>query len=76
MVVEQPGPIATRPLRWAELPDPEPGPREVRVAVVACGVCRTNLHLAEGDLTPRSSSPRWVPWSRRRCAHWTAAACS
>ena len=32
---------------------PEPGPGEVRVRVRACGVCRTDLHLAEGDLLPR-----------------------
>jgi propanol-preferring alcohol dehydrogenase len=33
---------------------PEPGPGEVRVAVTTCGVCRTDLHLAEGDLPPRA----------------------
>jgi propanol-preferring alcohol dehydrogenase len=36
-----------------QLPDPEPGAGEVRVRVTACGVCRTDLHLAEGDLVPR-----------------------
>jgi alcohol dehydrogenase, propanol-preferring len=55
-VVEQPGPIATRPLRRLDLPEPEPGPGEVRVRVLACGVCRTDLHLAEGDLPPRRPS--------------------
>lgn len=50
--VEQPGPIETGPLRSGEVPDPEPGPGEVRVRVSTCGVCRTDLHLAEGDLTP------------------------
>src|SRR3954468_13852533 len=40
-------------LRPAELPEPAPGPGEVRVRVLACGVCRTDLHLAQGDLTPR-----------------------
>ena len=34
-------------------PVPEPGPRQVRVRVSVCGVCRTDLHLAEGDLLPR-----------------------
>lgn len=58
-VVERPGPIAARPLRWVELADPVPGPREVRIRVEACGVCRTDLHLAEGDLLPRR--PRTVP---------------
>jgi alcohol dehydrogenase, propanol-preferring len=55
-VVEQPGPIASRPLRRLDLPEPEPGPGEVRVRVLACGVCRTDLHLAEGDLPPRRPS--------------------
>ena len=52
-VVDAPGPIATRPLVATELPDPEPGPGQVRVRVECCGVCRTDLHLAEGDLSPR-----------------------
>lgn len=36
-----------------ELPEPEPGVGEIRVRVTVCGVCRTDLHLAEGDLAPR-----------------------
>ncbi len=36
-----------------ERPVPDPGPGEVRVRARTCGVCRTDLHLAEGDLTPR-----------------------
>lgn len=52
-VVGGPGPIDTGPLRRIERPDPEPGPGEVRVRVTCCGVCRTDLHLAEGDLPPR-----------------------
>jgi propanol-preferring alcohol dehydrogenase len=58
-VVERPGPIGDGPLREVVLPDPEPGPGEVRLRVSACGVCRTDLHLAEGDLQPRR--PRTVP---------------
>lgn len=58
-VVERPGPIRTGPLRRADLAVPEPGPGEVRVRVRACAVCRTDLHLAEGDLPPRR--PRVVP---------------
>ena len=58
-VVETPGPMATGPLVAVELPRPEPGPGEVRVRVSACGVCRTDLHLAEGDLAPHR--PRTVP---------------
>lgn len=58
-VVDRPGPMATGPLRPVELPDPEPGPGQVRLRVEACGVCRTDLHLAEGDLVPRRA--RTVP---------------
>jgi propanol-preferring alcohol dehydrogenase len=58
-VVDRPGPVAERPLRAVTLPAPEPGPGEVRIRVTACGVCRTDLHLAEGDLAPRR--PRTVP---------------
>jgi propanol-preferring alcohol dehydrogenase len=57
--VERPGPIDSGPLVFGERPDPEPGPGEIRVAVHACGVCRTDLHLAEGDLSPRH--PHVVP---------------
>ncbi len=46
MVLDAPG----APLRQAELPRPEPGPGQVLVRVRACGVCRTDLHLADGDL--------------------------
>jgi propanol-preferring alcohol dehydrogenase len=58
-VVQPPGPIETGPLRVVERNVPEPGPGEVRVQVRACGVCRTDLHLAEGDLLPRR--PGTVP---------------
>lgn len=51
--VGTPGPIDTGPLVLVERPVPEPGPGEIRVKVAACGVCRTDLHLAEGDLAPR-----------------------
>jgi propanol-preferring alcohol dehydrogenase len=39
------------PLRLVELPDPEPGPGQVLLSVAACGVCRTDLHIADGELT-------------------------
>lgn len=45
--------MAGHPLVFGERPDPRPGPGEVLVAVRVCGVCRTDLHLAEGDLAPR-----------------------
>jgi propanol-preferring alcohol dehydrogenase len=37
-------------LEWTELPDPQPGPGEIRVKVSACGVCRTDLHVVDGEL--------------------------
>jgi propanol-preferring alcohol dehydrogenase len=39
------------PLRLAELPDPEPGPGQVLLSVAACGVCRTDLHIVDGELS-------------------------
>jgi alcohol dehydrogenase, propanol-preferring len=39
------------PLRPAELPDPEPARGQVLISVAACGVCRTDLHIVDGDLT-------------------------
>src|SRR5664279_4172918 len=38
------------PLEWTELPDRQPGPDEIRVKVAACGVCRTDLHVVDGEL--------------------------
>jgi len=49
-VVSQPGPIETSPLRYVEKPVPVPGPGELLVRVSACAVCRTDLHVSEGDL--------------------------
>jgi propanol-preferring alcohol dehydrogenase len=51
--VQRPGPVASGPLRLVDVPTPQPGPGEVRVRVRACGVCRTDLHVAEGDLPVR-----------------------
>ena len=52
-IVDQPGPIASRPLRAVRRAVPAPGPGELLVEVRACAVCRTDLHLAEGDLAPQ-----------------------
>jgi alcohol dehydrogenase, propanol-preferring len=52
-VVERPAPIDDGPLRRVERAEPEPAAGQVRVRVSCCGVCRTDLHLAEGDLPPR-----------------------
>src|SRR5690349_10486991 len=46
MQLNQPG----TPLVPVSRPDPEPGPGEVRVRVAACGVCRTDLHVVDGEL--------------------------
>lgn len=51
--VERPGAIDTHPLRLVERPLPDPGVGQVRMRVSTCGVCRTDLHLAEGDLAPK-----------------------
>ncbi|WP_072750042.1 zinc-binding alcohol dehydrogenase family protein [Rhodococcus maanshanensis] len=48
--VREPGPMRGEPVELAELPVPEPGPSELLVRVRVCGVCRTDLHVAEGDL--------------------------
>ena len=37
-------------LEWTELPDQQPGPGQIRVKVAACGVCRTDLHVVDGEL--------------------------
>jgi len=50
MTVERPGPVEEKPLRLADVPVPAPGPDEIRVRVTLCGVCRTDLHVVEGDL--------------------------
>ena len=52
-IVDRPGPVAQGSLRPVEHPEPQPAAGEVVVEVDVCGVCRTDLHLAEGDLTPR-----------------------
>jgi len=52
MVLPEIRPIAASPLVLREMPDPVPGTGEVRVKVSACGICRTDLHVIEGDLPP------------------------
>jgi alcohol dehydrogenase, propanol-preferring len=58
-VVHEPGPAAGHPLRRTTLPVPQPSLGEILVRVLVCAVCRTDLHLAEGDLAPKS--PNTVP---------------
>src|SRR5678815_5491015 len=54
-LVNHPASIDTRPLGLVDVPDPVPGPDELLVKVSACGVCRTYLHVVEGDLPVRRS---------------------
>ncbi len=48
--VERPGPVLTEPVVLRDAAQPVAGPGELLVKVLACGVCRTDLHVAEGDL--------------------------
>ena len=50
MILRVPRPAEENPLELADLPVPEPGPGELRLRVLACGVCHTDLHLAEGGI--------------------------
>ncbi len=50
MVLEQPADVSRNPLVASQVPDPQPGPGEIRVRIAACGVCRTDLHTVEGEL--------------------------
>ncbi|MBI4514706.1 MAG: zinc-dependent alcohol dehydrogenase family protein [Deltaproteobacteria bacterium] len=59
MVLTQPAPIATRPLALRQWPVPEPAAGEIRVRVRVCGICRTDLHVVEGELPPQR--PQVVP---------------
>jgi propanol-preferring alcohol dehydrogenase len=59
MMLRHTAPIADRPLRLEQRPTPLPGAGEVLVRVEACGICRTDLHVIEGELPPRH--PLLVP---------------
>ncbi|MEJ2551202.1 MAG: zinc-dependent alcohol dehydrogenase family protein [Anaerolineales bacterium] len=52
MRLNQPAPIEDRPLELVEVEKPQPGPGQLLVQVHACGVCRTDLHTVEGEITP------------------------
>ncbi len=47
-----PGPAENKPLQLMDLPIPEPGPGQIRIKVSVCGVCHTDLHIAEGEIHP------------------------
>jgi len=59
MVLRRPGPIESDPLEACEVPRPVPADNEILVRVRACGVCRTDLHVCEGELAPKH--PAIVP---------------
>ena len=50
MVLNNCGPIEGAPLEWLDVPEPDPGPGEIRIRVEVCGICRTDLHVIEGEL--------------------------
>lgn len=52
-VLSSPQPIAQRPLHVLEITDPQLRPGQVLLKVRACGVCRTDLHIVEGELPPK-----------------------
>jgi len=52
MVLEAPRAAEEKPLKLRQMAPPAPGPDQVRVKIEACGVCRTDLHIVEGELPP------------------------
>src|ERR1051326_621910 len=54
-ILRSPAPIESNPLAFVEVAKPEPEPGQVLVRVSACGICRTDLHVIEGELAPRKS---------------------
>ncbi|PWU11569.1 MAG: alcohol dehydrogenase [Terriglobia bacterium] len=54
-ILEAPAPVESKPLRMVELATPTPSGKQVLVRVQACGVCRTDLHVVEGELPPRKA---------------------
>jgi len=53
LTLPKPALIDSAPLQLRDLPIPEPAANEIRVRVHACGICRTDLHVVEGDLPPQ-----------------------
>ncbi|MEU3985822.1 alcohol dehydrogenase catalytic domain-containing protein [Streptomyces sp. NPDC026672] len=49
ITLDEPAPLTDNPLSWREVPTPAPGPGQLLIEVAACGVCRSNLHMIEGD---------------------------
>ena len=55
-VLRSPAPIESNPLVYMDVPKPVPAAKQVLVRVNACGICRTDLHVVEGELPPRKSA--------------------
>jgi propanol-preferring alcohol dehydrogenase len=55
-ILDRQAPIEAMPLHLEEIPTPEPSDHEIRIKVHACGICRTDIHIMEGDL-PLKRSP-------------------
>jgi len=53
--LKTPAPVDSRPLEFTEVTEPDPAEGELLVRVRACGICRTDLHVVEGELAPRRS---------------------
>ena len=60
MILDAPGPLESGVVHRGEVPDPHPGPGQIVIKVVACGVCRSNLHMIEGDWV-RYGVPAFTP---------------
>ena len=62
-VLEKQARIEERPLKLVEVPTPHPQDGEVRIKILVCGVCRTDIHIVEGDLplrkSPHTYALRW-----------------
>jgi alcohol dehydrogenase, propanol-preferring len=54
--LSRPAPVEQNPLMLTELPVPEPGEGQVLVKTTACGICRTDLHVVEGELAPKQAN--------------------
>ncbi len=54
-ILKAQAPVTANPLRFVEVNKPEPGPDELLIKINACGICRTDLHIVEGDLPLRLS---------------------
>jgi alcohol dehydrogenase, propanol-preferring len=54
-LLHSPAPVERNPLEFADAPDPKPGRGEILVRVKMCGICRTDLHVVEGELPPKKS---------------------